>query len=139
MDPGAGVSSTTAACHRGGREVGVGQVHFVLTGSVRAGQLEAFKAMTARLTEAVKGNEPNAHSYDWYVTDDGSTFVVHEHYADDAAFAHHLANAGPLIEQMVRLIEVKTTYVLGAVNEQSAAALTTFGGVFLNELSRLRS
>lgn len=113
------------------------QVHYVVTGSVNDGQLDAFKDVAERLTKAVEANEPDALNYDWHVAGDGSTFAIEERFTDDAAFAAHLANVGELIGELLPLIEIKGTFVLGDVGEESQAALSGFGGIFTSQIVKL--
>jgi quinol monooxygenase YgiN len=115
----------------------MGTVHYIVTGTVNDGSESAFRDIAERLVKAVVANEPDAINYDWHISADGTTFAVREQFKDDAAFAAHLGNVGALLGEMVPLVSIGATYVLGDVNADSRAALSGFGGVFLSEFAAL--
>jgi len=65
-------------------------------------RLAEFKALAARALELTRGEEATLQ-YDWFLSEDETTCVVRETYANSDAVLAHMANMGDLIGKIAEL------------------------------------
>jgi len=108
----------------------MGTVRFIITGSVKDGQVDAFKDLASRMSASVKGNEPDTTTYNWFISDDGS-FINEDEYASTEALGAHLGNAtaNGLLDEYMGLAEISAVHVLGDVDDAAKGILEAFGAV----------
>jgi quinol monooxygenase YgiN len=70
--------------------------------NIAAGNLAEFKEAAARALEMTRG-EATTLQYDWFFSEDETTCVVRETYADSNAVLSHVANMGELIGKLGEL------------------------------------
>jgi quinol monooxygenase YgiN len=70
---------------------------------IRAGKDEAFRLIMRALESAVREHDKGTLIYDWYISPDGRTAFVHEHYESTDAFIAHAMRAA---SEIGRLAEV---------------------------------
>jgi quinol monooxygenase YgiN len=66
-------------------------VHWVYEVTIKHGKLQDLKNLIAEMVARTKANEPETLTYDWEVSEDGSTGRVFERYANSEAALAHLA------------------------------------------------
>lgn len=66
---------------------------------VKEGQLKAFEGLVEKAI-AGTATEPGCQQYDWFKDDEGTEFVVVETYDDADAVVAHVANVGPVLQEM---------------------------------------
>lgn len=69
-------------------------VQWVLELNIKDGKFDAFETLMNEMVAATKSNEPGAHTYEWFVSDDMKSCHIYERYADSAAVMAHLGNFG---------------------------------------------
>ena len=113
-------------------------VRFIITGTVKDGQLEAFADLAARMSASVSANEPDTKTYSWFVSDDGS-FVNEDEYTSSAALGTHLGNAqeNGHLGEYVALAEITAVHVLGEVDDAAKGMLEAFGAVHYSQTQGL--
>jgi len=60
--------------------------------SIKQGQLENLKALIREMAERVEATEPDTLTYEWSISEDGSTGHVQERYVSSEAALAHLAS-----------------------------------------------
>ena len=97
---------------------------------VKPGQLDAFRAITNEMVEAVK-NEPGALIYERYVSDDRQTIHVFERYVDASAAVAHLAAFGKAYgERFAKMIDRKRFTVFGTPTVELREVLDPLGATY---------
>jgi quinol monooxygenase YgiN len=111
-----------------------------ISGSVKDGNVEAFRDLGRRMSEHVAGNEPGTTVYDWHVSDEGG-FVNDDVYADGAAFLTHFGRAqeGGFIDEYVGLIDIGSVMVFGEPGDAAREVLAGFGAVYYETFQSLAS
>ena len=113
-------------------------VRFIITGTVKDGQVEAFADLGARMFASVSANEPGTTTYNWFISDDGS-FVNEDAYTDSAALGAHLGSAqeSGVLGEYVALTEITGVHVLGDVDDAAKGMLEAFGAVHYSQTQAL--
>jgi hypothetical protein len=65
------------------------------------------------MSALVAKNEPRTLSYEFYISADRGEALVHESYADAAAFQAHLENVGHLFGELQQTAEFGETIIAG--------------------------
>jgi quinol monooxygenase YgiN len=90
--------------------------------AVKAGKLDTFRELMEEMVSGAK-NQPGTLSYEWYISDDGSTVHVVETYADSAAVvAHHLSEGFALKNWAGRFMDCADVTRVNAYGDPNAAA-----------------
>ncbi len=113
-------------------------VRFIITGTAKDGQTDAFADLGERMSASVSENEPDTTTYNWFISDDGS-FVSDESYTDSAALGTHLGNAqeSGLLGEFVALADITGVHVLGDVDDAAKGMLEAFGAVHYSQTQGL--
>jgi quinol monooxygenase YgiN len=121
---------TTAADSKAqGKEAS--HVYWLITASVKDGQLENLKEINAEMVQNTKNNEPGTLTYDWSVTADGKTCYFFEHYANsDAVMIHTKTFGEKYAARLLEMIEIKNFEVFGNPNETVKNSLSPLGANF---------
>lgn len=107
------------------------EVSWVVELSVKAGQLEAFRALTQEMVASTL-QEPGALSYAWFVSDDGSVVHIYERYADSAAVLEHLKGFGEkFAERFFAAVDLTRWMIYGTPTAEVKSALNSFGPTYL--------
>jgi quinol monooxygenase YgiN len=94
-----------------------GQLSWVLQCAVKDGQLDEFKELMEEMV-AGTSDEAGAISYEWFISDDGSTVHLYEKYADsDAAIAHLNDFRANWAGRFMGCVDVKGFTVYGSPSE----------------------
>ena len=64
---------------------------------VHAGKLDEVQTIIAAAIQKVRANEPRTLQYNWYHSDDHSSYIVLERYEDSDALLEHLADVGDVV------------------------------------------
>jgi len=67
---------------------------------VRDGQLEGFKRQAAEMMRVTREKDTGTLTYDWFLSDDGTTCEVREAYVDADALVEHAMNVREAREAM---------------------------------------
>jgi len=90
--------------------------------AVKDGKLETFRELMEEMVSGAK-NQPGTLSYEWYISDDGSTVHVVETYADSAAVvAHHVSEGFALKNWAARFMDCADVTRVNAYGDPNAAA-----------------
>jgi quinol monooxygenase YgiN len=108
-------------------------VSWILQMSVRDGRLDDAKKLVPEIVAATRA-EAGTLSYEYFLSEDGSSCHVHERYADSAAVVTHLANFGSFAARFMECFEPKSCSVYGEANQEVRAALKDFGAMYLRLL-----
>ena len=107
------------------------RVSWLLEVAVKPGQLDDFRALMHEMVESTKG-EPGALSYEWFISEDGSTVALYERYADSDAVLTHLKNFGEKFAgRFLGAVDPTRFTVFGEPNDQARGALSAFGPTYL--------
>jgi hypothetical protein len=90
--------------------------------AVKDGKLDTFRELMEEMVSGAK-NQPGTLSYEWYISDDGSTVHVVETYADSAAVvAHHVSEGFALKNWAGRFMDCADVTRVNAYGNPNAAA-----------------
>ena len=103
-------------------------VHFLIELSIGENKFENFASTVKLMTEGT-AKEPGALGYEWFLNDDRSRCRLLETYANPDAVQKHLAGAvvRELVPKLLAFAKIDRFEVYGALDEQSAPALKSFG------------
>jgi len=106
-------------------------VSWVVEAAVRPGRLEALRALMEELVAAAEA-EPGTLGYEWYISEDGGTVHVYEHYADsEATLVHNRAFAKRWAARFLEAVEPTRFTVYGEPNAAARAVLDGLGATYL--------
>jgi quinol monooxygenase YgiN len=98
--------------------------------AVRDGQLNAARDLMNEMVASSK-QESGAESYEWYISDDGTTCHVNERYSDSDAALVHLGNFGAnFAERFPGCFQPTALSVYGDPSPEAKAALDGFGAAY---------
>jgi quinol monooxygenase YgiN len=106
-------------------------VSWVIELSVKAGQLDTFKAL---MDEMVSGTstEPGTLNYEWYISDDEGTVHIFEKYESSEAMVVHVNGfMEKWAARFMQCVQPTRFVVYGAPSEAARALLAPFGGTYL--------
>jgi quinol monooxygenase YgiN len=107
------------------------QVSWVLETTVKAGQLDTFKALMEEMVEGTN-TEPQTLNYEWYLSDDGGTIHLYEKYTDsNAMIAHVNGFLEKYAERFLACIDVTRFTVYGNPSAAARELLAGFGPTYL--------
>jgi quinol monooxygenase YgiN len=90
--------------------------------AVKDGKLETFRELMEEMVSGAK-DQPGTLSYEWYISDDGSTVHVVETYANSAAVvAHHVSEGFALKNWAGRFMECVDVTRVNAYGDPDASA-----------------
>lgn len=100
--------------------------------TVRAGELEGFKAQAAEMMRQTKEKDTETLRYDWFLSDDGTECEVREGYVDADGLLEHAQNVAEARSKLFRDFaddHVMTLYgepspALAALIEQLSGVVT---------------
>ena len=84
---------------------------------IPAGKLEAFKALAADAYKRTIENDPGTVTYEWFFNADNSEALTLDTYRDVEAMKAHTMNAGPAMQQLMKLAPAETM-IYGALPEK---------------------
>lgn len=117
-----------------GRNMGA---RWIITGSIKNGDTAAFADIAERMSKLVRDQEPDAITYDWFASEDGSTFVLEEHYKDDAAFNLHMKNIAALMPDFLAVAKIEKIIILGKISKEAGDMLAGMGSVVAHVVTSL--
>ena len=95
--------------------------------SIPEGKIDEFKKMSNELVGMVEANEPNAFTYEWYISEDNSKCNVVETYKDSDAMMTHLGNVGEALGKLLEIAPLTGLMVYGSASAELRQALDPFG------------
>lgn len=110
-------------------------VQWVLELNIKEGKYGDFEALMAEMVAATKADEPGAHVYEWFASDDKTTCHIYERYADSAAVMTHLGNFGAkFAKRFLDVLEPTRLTVYGNPSDEARAALAGLNAVVMGEV-----
>lgn len=105
-----------------------GQVSWVLQCGVKEGQRDALEELMGEMVASTK-DEPGALSYEWFISDDGSTVHLYEKFADSAATVAHMKAFGEKwAGRFMGCLDIQRVTVYGNPDEAAQKAIAPMGG-----------
>jgi quinol monooxygenase YgiN len=106
-------------------------VSWVVELAVKPGKLESFRALMAEMVASTR-EEHGALTYQWFVSDDGSTVHIYERYASSAAVLEHLQGFGAkFAERFLAAVDPTRFTVYGAPSDEAKQGLSGFNPTYL--------
>lgn len=105
--------------------------HVFLKVGVSAKNAEAFRSLMAELVSVAEA-EPGTLIYEWWLTEDGAIYHVHERYRDQPSGDAHVRNfVETYAERFFGLISSIEAYVYGAPSDYVRGALAGASPTYL--------
>jgi quinol monooxygenase YgiN len=98
--------------------------------SISAGKIDEFKQLATEIIKKVEANEPNALSYEWFLSDDESKCYVVEIYKDSEAVMAHLGNIGEMMGPILEIAPITRLEVYGSPSDELRQALEPLGAQY---------
>ncbi len=110
-------------------------VQWVLELNIKDGKFDAFDALMQEMVAATQSDEPGAHIYEWFVSDDRKTCHIYERYADSSAVMTHLGNFGEKFAgRFLDILEPTRLTVYGNPSDEARGALAGLNAVFMGQI-----
>ncbi len=110
-------------------------VQWVLELNIKDGKFDAFETLMNEMVAATKANEPGAHAYEWFVSDDRKTCHIYERYADSAAVMTHLGTFGEKFAgRFLDALEPTRLTVYGNPSDEARNALAGLNAAFMGQI-----
>ncbi len=107
-------------------------IYWLFELKVKDGELENLKSLMKEMTDQTKDSEPDALSYEWFISEDGKKCHLYERYKDSAAVLIHLdAFRKNFARRLMALADPEKMTVYGKPDEEAKKALSKGGGVFM--------
>lgn len=114
-------------------------ISWTLEVSVKAGKLEDFKVLAKEMSDTTAANEPGALVYEWFVSDDGKSCHIMEHYTDSAAVVTHMGTFGDqFAKRFLDCVNPTGLTVYGTPDDEARAILDRLGAVYLGAFAGFR-
>lgn len=95
---------------------------------------EALDSVMADLVSGVEANEEGTTHYEWNISEDGTTMITHERFADTDAALAHLGGFGPFAERFMAALTVNKMTVYGTPSDELKEAIAGFSPTFMSEI-----
>jgi quinol monooxygenase YgiN len=115
--------------------VNMSKVSYIIELTIKDGEVDKFKSLSAGYVSAVKENEPETLGYQWYLSEDKKRCILQETFSSSEALLNHLANVGPSLPELLAIAPITRLEVLGSVSDDARKALTELGAVHFPHLS----
>ncbi len=103
---------------------------------VRDGCLDDARALVPEMVAATRRDEPGALTYEYFLSEDGSSCHIYERYADSQAVMAHLGNFGThFADRFMACFEPTSLSVYGPASNEVRDALAGFGATHLGLLA----
>lgn len=113
-------------------------VSWSLQMKVRDGSLNDARALVREMVASVR-DEPGALTYEFFLSDEGSSCHIYERYADSDAVMAHLGNFGAnFAERFMGCFEPTSFSVYGPASAEVRGALEAFGATHFATLDGFR-
>ena len=105
-------------------------VSWVVKVKIKAGQLEAFKALMDEMVESTKAEEGTL-AYEWFIDEASENVHIYERYADSAAVLVHGASFGEkFAERFMGAIDVTGFDIYGEPSDDVKGAFEAMGPAY---------
>lgn len=99
-------------------------VSYTVRGVLADGKGADFTALSAEMSSMVDESEPGTLAYLWYLSEDGTEFLLYERYADSESFLQHVGNIVPFMDRFSALGEIESISVFGDPTPEARAIFT---------------
>ena len=107
------------------------ELSWVVELAVKPGELENFRALMREMVGSTRG-ESGTLSYEWFVSEDGTTVDIYERYVDSAAAVTHLRTFGDKFAgRFSVLVDLTRFTVFGTPSDEAKGVLDGFGATYL--------
>lgn len=107
-------------------------VSWLLTVSVKEGQLENVKSLMKELSDFSNKNEPGTLAYECFLSADNKTGHFYERYQDSASALTHLKGFGEnFAEKFIGCLDISSFTVYGNPDDEVKAAIKPFAPVYM--------
>jgi quinol monooxygenase YgiN len=96
--------------------------------AIKPGRREDFRVAAAALRE-ISSAEPGTLRYDWYSSEDGTTEVTVEEFADSTAFIAHNDNTAAAVPALIETADITAAQVIGEVSDEARERLKGLSSV----------
>lgn len=95
--------------------------------------MDAYRSVGEKMRAAVADTEPDTTAYEWWVSEDGASFVNVDEYRSSDAFLSHFGAAQERgdLDAFMGSVDIKLVEVVGAPSPEARGVLEQFGAVFL--------
>lgn len=110
-------------------------IFYTVEFNINNGKLDDFTSLANQCIEAVKSNEPDMKSYEWYFNADKTACFVNEYHTSSASFLAHLENVGPLLGKLLEVSKLARLDVFGNPDDKATEALNGLGANINNHFA----
>lgn len=110
------------------------RVYWTFETTIDPADLEACIAFANEAATMVYNDEPNTLLYEYWVSEDKTRCIFHEHFADSDSALAHLGNIQPMMGRMLKLFKFKSWFICGDVSDALRTAVTRNGGQVMEAL-----
>ncbi len=103
------------------------KISYLVEFTISEGKVEEFKEKAQGYIQAVQENEPGTLTYQWWLSDDGTTALIQEGFDSQEALLTHLGNVGPSLPELLAIAPLASLKVFGTANDQVRGALADLG------------
>jgi quinol monooxygenase YgiN len=98
-------------------------IFYTVEFNINSGKLEEFQSLAKECIEAVRSNEPDMKSYEWFFNAEKTACFVNEYHTSSESMLAHLENVGPLLGKILEVSKLARLDVFGNPNEKATEAL----------------
>lgn len=113
-------------------------VSYNLRLTIQDGQQDVFRDLMHEMVASTK-EEPGTLVYEWFLTADGKTCHINEHFEDTAAYKVHSENfSSKFAERFMPCIEIESLTVYGNADDAAREMLEALGPVYIKAVGGFR-
>ncbi len=102
-------------------------IFYTVEFNINEGKLDAFTTLAKECIEAVKSNEPDMKSYEWFFNAEKTACFVNEYHTNSESMLAHLEVVGPLLGKILEISKLARLDVFGNPNDKATEALKGLG------------
>jgi len=115
------------------------QVSWRVEVAIRPENIDGFKILINEMVESTQSSEPDTLSYEWSISEDGTSAHSYETYAHSAAAMIHIdAFADNFATRFAALAEQKRLIVFGNPDDNVRSRLSQAGGILTIPINGFR-
>jgi quinol monooxygenase YgiN len=110
-------------------------IFYTVEFNINSGKLDDFTKLANEAIEAVRSNEPDMKSYQWFFNADKTACFVNEYHTSSDSMLAHLEMVGPILGKILEVSKLARLDVFGNPNEKATAALKGLNGNINNHFA----
>ena len=111
-------------------------VKFFLEAKVNSGYASTLEPLMKEMVAATS-LEDGTLGYDWFVSDDGNSFMVNESYKDANSFRIHLETFAKFSDRFLEAFEIQKIVVYSGVTPELKEIMADFNPIYLTQIGGL--